>query len=291
MSKIHQQLRLPSGRLLGYDEYGASDGTPLFYFHGSPSTRLEWRLFGSDALANKLNIRVIVPNRPGLCRSQFQLGRRIGDWPADVIALAYQLNLTRFAICGYSGGGPYAAACALKIPERLTRVGIVSGTAPFDEPGLSAGINPANMRFMRLARTKPRISRLTLRLMSLIVRFAPRRFIEGAVATLPASDQAMLARPDFQQGFIAMIREALLAGPRGAQWDTALMVSPWDFQPQDIRLAVYLWHGEKDANAPPAMGRFMAAAIPNSQVRFYPDEGHISLLSKYIDEILDVLIA
>jgi len=88
-----------------------------------------------------------------------------------------------------------------------------------------------------------------------------------------------------------MIREALLAGPRGAQWDTALMVSPWDFQPQDIRLAVYLWHGEKDVNAPPAMGRFMAAAIPNSQARFYPDEGHLSLLSKYIDEILNVLIA
>jgi len=105
-------------------------------------TRLEWRLFGSDALANKLNIRVIAPDRPGLGRSEFQPGRRIGDWPDDVLALADQLKLARFAILGYSGGGPYAAACALKIPERLTRVGIVSGTAPFDEPGLTAGINP-----------------------------------------------------------------------------------------------------------------------------------------------------
>jgi hypothetical protein len=39
------------------------------------------------------------------------------------------------------------------------------------------------------------------------------------------------------------------------------------------------------------MGRFMAAAIPNSQVRFYRDEGHLSLLSNYIEEILNVLIA
>jgi pimeloyl-ACP methyl ester carboxylesterase len=90
---------------------------------------------------------------------------------------------------------------------------------------------------------------------------------------------------------MAMIREALLAGPRGAQWDTALMVSPWDFRPQDVQLAVYLWHGKKDGNAPLAMGRFMADAIPNSQVRFYPDEGHLSLISKYIEEILYVLMA
>jgi hypothetical protein len=81
-----------------------------------------------------------------------------------------------------------------------------------------------------------------LRLMGLIVRFAPRRLIEGAIATLP---MAVLDRPDFRKGFIAMVREALLAGPRGAQRDTALMVSPWDFCLQDIRSAVYLWHGEE----------------------------------------------
>jgi len=291
MTKSNQQLRLPSGRLLAYDEYGASDGAPIFYFHGSPSSRLEWSLFGGETLANRLNIRVIVPDRPGLGRSDFQPGRRIGDWPADVIALADQLTLTHFAVLGYSGGGPYAAACALRIPERLTRVGIVSGTAPFDEPGLSAGIDPASLRFMQLAHTKPRLSKLTLRFMGLMARFAPRQIVRGAMATLPAPDQAMLTRPEFQDRFIAMIREALRAGPRGAQWDTALMVSAWDFRPQDVRSDVYLWHGEMDANAPLAMGRYMAAAIPNSRAFSYASEGHLSLISKYLDEILKLLIA
>ena len=291
MSKTDRQLRLPTGRLLGYDEHGAVDGTPIFYFHGSPSTRLEWHLFGSDALARKLKVRIIVPDRPGLGRSDFQPGRRISDWPADVIALADRLALVRFAVLGYSGGGPYAAACALKIPERLTRVGIVSGTAPFDEPGLTAGINPTNLRFMQLARTKPWLSRQTLRLMGLIVRFTPRRFIEGAIATLPIPDQAVLDRPDFRQGFIAMVREALLAGPRGAQRDTALMVSPWDFRLQDIRSAVYLWHGVDDANAPLAMGHYMAATIPNSHAYYYPGEGHLSLMAKHVEEILKVVAA
>ncbi|MGA9242603.1 MAG: hypothetical protein WBW03_11550 [Silvibacterium sp.] len=66
MTKVNQQLRLPSGRLLAFDEYGAPDGTPIFYFHGSPSSRLEWGLFGGETLANRLNIRVIAPDRPAL---------------------------------------------------------------------------------------------------------------------------------------------------------------------------------------------------------------------------------
>ena len=291
MSKTNQQLRLATGRRLAYDEHGAADGTPIFYFHGSPSTRLEWHLFGSEALTRKLTVRIIVPDRPGLGRSDFQPGRRISDWPADVIALADHLALARFAVLGYSGGGPYAAVCALKIPERLTHVGIVSGTGPFDEPGLLAAINPFNLRFIQLARTNPWLSRLALRLMGRMVQYWPRRFVTQAKAGFPAPDQVVLARPDFQRAFVAVIQEGLRAGPHGAQLDTALMASPWDFRPQDIRAAVHLWHGEADANAPLAMGHYMAAAIPNSHAAFYPGEGHLSLMAKHMEEILNVLAA
>lgn len=291
MSKTDQQLRLATGRRLAYDEHGPADGTPIFYFHGSPSARLEWHLFGNEELAKRLKVRVIVPDRPGLGRSDFQPGRRVGDWPADVTALADRLALARFAVVGYSGGGPYAAACALKIPERLTHVGIVSGTGPFDEPGLAAAINPFNLRFIQLARTHPWLSRLTLRLMGRMVQYWPRHFIAQAMTGFPAPDQAVLARPDFQRAFIAVIQEGLRAGPRGAQLDAALMASPWDFRPQDIRVAVHLWHGEADANAPLAMGRYMAATIPDSHASFYPGEGHLSLMAKHVEEILNDLAA
>jgi pimeloyl-ACP methyl ester carboxylesterase len=80
MSKTDHQLRLATGRLLAYDEHGAADGTPIFYFHGSPSTRLEWHLFGSEALARKLDVRVIVPDRPASAAPIFSLaaGSAIG---------------------------------------------------------------------------------------------------------------------------------------------------------------------------------------------------------------------
>ncbi len=36
----------------------------------------------------------------------------------------------RFSVVGMSGGGPYALACARRIPERLVACGIVSGVGP-----------------------------------------------------------------------------------------------------------------------------------------------------------------
>ena len=75
-----------------------------------------------------------------------------------------------------------------------------------------------------------------------------------------------------------MLREALRQGGRGPQHDTRLMVSPWDFHPEEIRIHVELWHGEDDRNAPPAMARYVAGAIPDSQLQLFPGEGHISLI-------------
>lgn len=286
MPRLNQQMKLPDGRVLGYDEYGKPDGKPMVHFHGSPSSRIEWLLFGSDAIAHALNIRVIVPDRPGMGLSAFQVNRRIIDWPKDVVALADHLRLEYFAILGYSGGGPYAAACALAIPERLTKVGIVSGFGPFDQPGLSDDINADSRNFMDLSRDKPWLSRLILRMMGMMVRFAGDKVLANATAALPEPDRQVVARPEIQKGFLNMLQEALRQGPRGAQRDTLLMISPWEFRLQDIRMQVQLWHGEADRNAPSAMGRYVADAIPNSHIQFYPGEGHLSLFAKNAEEYL-----
>ncbi|MBK6644170.1 MAG: hypothetical protein IPG44_00215 [Anaerolineales bacterium] len=47
MSNRNRQFHLPDGRRLGYDERGAPDGKPVFYLHGSPSSRVE---FSSSAM-------------------------------------------------------------------------------------------------------------------------------------------------------------------------------------------------------------------------------------------------
>ena len=193
MPKLNQQLRLPDGRVLGYDERGAPDGRPLFYFHGSPSSRLESFLYIDEALLQRLDVRLIVPDRPGLGLSDFQPGRRILDWPRDLLALADHLQIERFAVLAYSLGGPYGLAAAHTIPQHLERTGIVSGAALFTEPELITHVNEGTRRFLTLPRERPRLARLFLGLMlGTLPRIAPGRFIAGASAALPAPDRVLV---------------------------------------------------------------------------------------------------
>ncbi len=292
MSKLNQQFQLPDGRKLGYDEYGAPDGMPLFYFHGSPSSRLEASLYLREDVLQSLGIRLIVVDRPGMGLSDFQSSRRLLDFPNDLLTLADHLNIERFAILAYSLGGPYGLACAYAIPERLTKVGIVSGAALFTEPELMANINEGTRKFLTMPRKKPLLSRLFLwMILGVMPRVAPKRFVAGAAAVLPEADRAVVeANVDFQSGFIQMVREATRQGTRGAFHESLLSVTDYGFRLQEIRTPILLWHGEADQNIPVEMARFAAAAIPKCDAKFYPEEGHLSLFKKHIAEIIRALI-
>jgi pimeloyl-ACP methyl ester carboxylesterase len=148
----NNQIILNDGRTLGFAEYGDDQGQPFMYFHGFPSSRLEGRLV--DDVARGQHLRIIAPDRPGFGLSDFKPGRKLTDWPEDVIGLANALELDRFSIVGLSGGGPYAAVCACKISTRLSAVGIISGSGPADLPGMLESMSPLN-RLLQIGRTAP----------------------------------------------------------------------------------------------------------------------------------------
>lgn len=135
-----QTLSLPDGRTLGYAEYGAPKGTPLLYFHGFPASRLE--ASGLHSMASRRNIRLLSIDRPGFGLSTHDPHRRITDWPADVQAFAAQVGVSRFAVLGFSGGGPYALACAKQLPgEKLSAVGVLAGAPVWDRGFRTKGVH------------------------------------------------------------------------------------------------------------------------------------------------------
>src|SRR5581483_781680 len=110
---------------------------PLFYFHGHPGSRLEGRF--AHRIAAENGLRVIALDRPGYGHSDFQVGRALTDWPADVVEAADLLHVGRFRVVGASGGGPYALACARLLPERVIQAAVVSGVGPYRTPGITRG--------------------------------------------------------------------------------------------------------------------------------------------------------
>jgi len=281
-------LSLPDGRKLCYAEYGNPKGKPIFEFHGNPSSRLGSILF--DEAARRLSIRVIGIDRPGMGLSHYKPGRKLLDWPDDVIELANALGIDRFPIVGGSGGVPSTLACAYKIPERLTSVGVLFGPCPLDAPGATAGWSRSMRIRAFLGRNGPLwIGSLAMKAVARTMRQNPDKALTRMFEELPESDKEAFNHPDARHQYINTILEAFRSGTRGVALDYALSMKPWGFRLEDIQIKVYLWHGEDDTVTPPEMGRYLAQAIPNCHARFLPSEGHFSLLPNHVDEILNKL--
>ena len=281
MTSEYKQIRLRDGRTLAYLEFGSPHGAPVFYCHGTPSSRVEGYLTMPTEAVAALNTRVIVPDRPGMGFSDFQRGRRITDWPNDVLEIADALGIGTFAVLGSSGGAPFALACAALIPSRARVVGVVGPVSPPDVPGLHAG---GSGLAGRLATYAPALVRGLMRLQQRALRWEGVR--KQMAVAFPEPDRSLFQRQDIRDRFIACFEEACRKGPRGAVWEQHLLAQPWGFELCQIQIPVRLWQGERDGNVSADGARYLTRTIPGCASTFYPDDGHLSALLNHRREIL-----
>ena len=289
LHKNDKSIELTDGRVLGYTEFGVAKGKPVFYFHGANSSRLSGRAL--EPIAIKLGVRIISIDRPGFGISQFKPGRQLLDWPDDVIALANNLSIDRFAVIGISSGAAYAAACAFKTPNRLTNVGMVSCEVAYNVSVSAIG----KLRAVKVAsvftRRTPLLMRYWMKWSDQIARKLPKVFFSNYKVHLTQPDRAIFNWSSVKRAFINNYLEAHRFGTKGAVWDMALVGREWGFKLEDISMRVHLWHGGRDTVSPIAVGRLIASETPNCVSKFYPNEGHLSVLFNHMEEILSVLVS
>lgn len=285
MNSIERQLELRDGRRLGYAEYGDPQGKPVLYFHGFPSSRLEAGLMAGAARHGQL--RLIAVDRPGYGLSDFQPDRRLRDWPDDVVQLTAALGIERFAALGVSGGGPYALACAWKIPQRLSAVATVGGLGPVHErDALRAMRWHARLAFTLAQRSYPLLWLLYGGLPARAIAAFPQLAYRWQEIAAAPEDRQVLQRCEVRRCLTASVRESLRQGSRGALWDAVLYARHWGFGIADIAISVDLWHGQADRVVPPCHTEMIARALPHKRVTRLPREGHFSLPVNHCDAIL-----
>jgi pimeloyl-ACP methyl ester carboxylesterase len=281
-------LPLPDGRRLGYLRHGAPDGQPFFYFHGTPGSRLEGALV--DDVATALGLSLIAVDRPGYGLSDPCPGRRVGDWPRDIVALADALGMPRFGVIGVSGGGPYALACARHLAPRLTSVGVVCGLGPVYLPEL-AGDLP---RFARLAffleRTHPGLfSALYGFPLRVLASRAPRSTAHLLAWHLGGADKPVLLRADVHAILARSMAQAFAQGSQAAVQDVHVLQQPWKFELAATRRPVRFWHGTSDPIVPHRHSVYLHGLMKNSTLSLVPGEGHFSLPVLHAETILSTL--
>jgi pimeloyl-ACP methyl ester carboxylesterase len=280
------RLKLSDGSILGYAEYGDPQGKPVIYFHGCPGSRLDNYRPAFDQLATRHHARVIAPDRPGFGLSDFK-PYTITSWPDIVLELAGRLGLERFAVMGVSSGGKYTAACAWKIPHRLTGACIISGNCPYDLPGAKETWSRDDRQMYTLADKAPWLFRLVFRKLARDMVKDPSRILSFFNSSEP--DRLTVSRSDVRQAFETIPVEAFRQGTRGVAHDLMLEARPWGFSLRDISMPVHVWHGEEDRLVPVEQGRIQASAIPHAIARFFPNEGH-TLGVNHAEELLDILV-
>jgi pimeloyl-ACP methyl ester carboxylesterase len=255
----------------------------VLYFHGTPGARLEIRLIAEEAAA--AGIRLVAVERPGIGLSDYQSGRRILGWPADVAHFADALGYsgTAFGIVGMSGGAAYALSCLKCIPERVTHVAIVSGHTPMGAP-----VTPGNQdRLIAFVTRRPRLARIGFNVAIRTLRRNPDRMARRVSASWAESDrQLVLCNPEYYATFIRTLQEATRCGPDGLLLAVRLLGGPWGFRLCDLPGdKVSIWQGGCDPIAPPSMGHYFHQQLAGSELIIDPAAGHLTMAKWHAAEI------
>jgi pimeloyl-ACP methyl ester carboxylesterase len=285
---IHQSITLTDGRALAWVTFGPVDGRPVLYCHGFPSTGPE-AAFVEEA-AHATGARVLAPDRPGYGRSDHAPGRTLTGWVDDALALLDQLDIDTAPVIGFSGGGPYALACAWRQPARFPRVATFGALDWLAVPGTEADMAALSRLSIRLARRFPPGHAAIFHLLAILIRIAPQTLFSLLSAGHCPADRAVFNDPNVRSKWTRALHDSVMQGASGAIDELRLYVAERPFSLNDIRVPIDLWHGLDDTVVPPVHGERLAAALPLCEARFLSGEGHFSTPVKTIGEALERMV-
>jgi pimeloyl-ACP methyl ester carboxylesterase len=277
---------LPDGRTLACCSVGDSSGPVVFHHHGGPSSRLEVRLM--EKAATSAGLRLIGIDRPGIGRSTPHPGRSFRQWADDVLALADRLGVARFAVTGWSEGGPWALACAAGIPaDRLKQVvSIAGGSYGAFGDNWAAPLEGAADRLggWLCLHLHPGFRLMYDALEWDAVHF-PGQYLKQIDAAVNGYDRGFFDDPEVARLFLDATRECFRQGSAGLVEDATLLYRDWGVDFARVTVPVSFWQGSDDRLVPAAINKPVADAIPGAKWHAVAGAGHCVMLGE-VESIL-----
>ncbi|MEM2081315.1 MAG: alpha/beta hydrolase [Candidatus Bathyarchaeia archaeon] len=275
-----QTLSLPDGRQLGYLTVGK--GSPIIYFHGTASSRLEILLL--KELASQAKLQIIGVDRPGYGLSTFKPIKNLSDFNSDINFLTDHLGLSKFGILSWSGGGVFALAYLALFPERATRAVIVSTPAlPFD---VATAHNTPFARFvMRLPflgllavkSMRAQVLKANLNVAAFLASREGKRMLHG----YSKDDLKFFSNVAWATMLCQSMAEAFRQGDYGVRavlQEHKLFTKPWSIPLSRIPAGkLFIWHGADDKTCRVDNAYRLSQSIPGAHLEVFSGKGHCVL--------------
>jgi pimeloyl-ACP methyl ester carboxylesterase len=263
-------------RVLGFAEYGDADGRLVLWHHGTPGARRQIPLAARRA-AERLGLRLVCVERPGVGDSTDHRYRCIRDWAQDAAAVADHLGHEDLAVVGLSGGGPYALACAHELPDRVAVVGLVGGVCPVVGANAAPGASVVSLAARFRGVLDPLRLVLGTALWLVVQPLTPLAHPAYRLysSRMPEGDRKVFADPDIEAMFIDDFVHASRSQFGAVVHDAALFGRPWGFDLADIETPVYWWHGDADNIVPLAHADHSVALLRSCELAVRPTESHL----------------
>ena len=210
-----------------YLSCGVASATPIVLLHGWQGSRL---FCPDESATDAAHVRLITIDRPGFGRSDPQPDRSLLDWVDDFAELARLLELPPSPMVGWSGGGPYALACAARIPDRVPKVGVAATDGPWDEvPG---ALNELSHEMRGLVELLPRDPVAANEGFRQRCQWYADDW-EGMFADVGSHpddpDDQLMVRPEIIEPLKVWMREGARQGSSGYVTDVIAEFRPWGF--------------------------------------------------------------
>ncbi len=251
-------VRAGDGRKLCVRVGGGEFERSVLVMHGTPGCGLLYPRWIEDAAARR--IRLVGYDRPGYGGSSPHRGHSVADCAGDVEAIVDALGIDRLAVWGWSGGGPYALACAAMLPDLVVAAASLASGAPRDGPGLDffAGMGQGNIDEVELYVSDPSAARVKGRQDRDEVLQATADQHLALLGSLLSETDAAVLTGELAEWLLRAEQRGLAPGDQGWWDDAAALLSPWGFDVTSIRVPVKVWHGRHDRFAPFQHGQWLA---------------------------------
>jgi pimeloyl-ACP methyl ester carboxylesterase len=267
---------------VSFTESGDPAGSPVLYIPGFGHSRLA--VHPGAQLALSAGVRVIAVDPPGIGGSSPDSGYSLSSWASGLRPFLDHLRIEELAVLGWSWGGPYALAAAQALPDRVTRVGLVSALAGWlTGPGAVRDVAAEFRTFAVWCRWFTPGVRAFLATEARAVCTDYDRTVAREARNLGPADQRVLANPELARTLRASRVAAWHQGVEGMFDHSRAVTLPWGFDPSEVSQPVHVWQGGDDREILPSMVERIMERLPDCRVQRYPGEGHLLLFDHWTD--------